>query len=195
MPVTIDCVLTTILVILVNAATSASQTLPNPSTLNSCLSSANLQPITTSSSAYTADSLAYNRRLSYDPASIVFPTTVQDVATAVKCASDADIAVAARSGGHSYAANGVGGKNGSLVIDLKYFNTVNVTASNQTAVFGTGTRLGDLALALYNGGKQAMAHGKCHRYLNKPDSPFPGRDLPVRGYWGTFRMWRLWIPV
>lgn len=130
------------------------------SVLSSCLSSANLQTVTSSSSAYAADTLAYNRRLSYKPIAVVFPTTAQSVADAVKCASNAGVKVAARSGGHSYAANGLGGQNGSLIIDLKNLNRVNVTASSQTAVFGTGTRLGDLALALYNGGKQAMAHGK-----------------------------------
>jgi FAD/FMN-containing dehydrogenase len=134
-------------------------------TLTSCLSSANLQPISSSSSDYTADSLAYNRRLSYKPADIVFPTNDQDVASAVNCASQAGVKVAARSGGHSYAANGVGGEDGSLVIDLKNLNSVKVTASNQTAVFGTGIRIGDLALALFNGGKQAMAHGASLRVM------------------------------
>ncbi|KIM85891.1 Glucooligosaccharide oxidase [Piloderma croceum F 1598] len=130
-------------------------------TLTSCLSSANLQPISSSSANYTADSLAFNRRLSYKPTDIVFPTNNQDVASAINCASQAGVKVAARSGGHSYAANGVGGEDGSLVIDLKNLNSVQVTASNQTAVFGTGIHLGDLALALFNGGEQAMAHGTC----------------------------------
>jgi len=134
-------------------------------TLTSCLSSANLQPISPSSSNYTADSLAFNRRLSYKPADIVFPTNAQDVASAVKCASQAGVKVAARSGGHSYAANGIGGEDGSLVIDLKNLKSVIVNASNQTAVFGTGNRLGDLALALFNGGKQAIAHGASFRVV------------------------------
>ena len=135
--------------------------------LTPCLSSANLRPISPTSSAYATDSLAFNRRLSYKPADIVFPTTVQQVASAVKCASDAGVKIAARSGGHSYAANGVGGQDGSLIIDLKNLNKVKVTASDQTAVFGTGIRLGDLALGLYNGGKQAMAHGKRVRTKKK----------------------------
>src|ERR1700691_5779876 len=134
-------------------------------TLTSCLSSADLQPISSSSTNYTADSLAFNRRLSYEPADIIFPTNDQDVASVINCASQAGVKVVARSGGHSYAANGVGGEDGSLVIDLKNLNSVQVTASNQTAVFGTGIRLGDLALALFNGGKQAMAHGTSSRVV------------------------------
>jgi hypothetical protein len=148
---------TTILVVLIS--TCPPFVASDSATLTSCLSSANLQPISSSSSDYAADSLAYNRRLSYKPADIVFPTDEQDVASAVSCASQAGVKVSARSGGHSYAANGVGGEDGSLVIDLKNLNSVKVTASNQTAVFGTGIRIGDLALALFNGGNQAMAHG------------------------------------
>ena len=117
------------------------------------------QPVTPSSSAYASDSLAFNRRLAYKPASLGFPTTVKDVASAIVCPSHARVKVAARSGGHSHAANGIGGEDGSLVIDLKNLNSVKVTASKHTAVFGTGIRLGDLPLGLFNGGKQAMAHG------------------------------------
>ena len=128
-------------------------------TINSCLSSANLNPVFPSSSAYAADTLSYNRRLVYKPVAVVYPSTVQDVAKAVECASQAGTKVVARSGGHSYAANGVGGQDGSLVVDLKNINSIQVSPNNQTAVFGTGIRLGDLALALYNGGNQAIAHG------------------------------------
>jgi FAD/FMN-containing dehydrogenase len=156
-----NCVSAMIVVLFVSARLPATATaLQTSTTLTSCLSSANLHPISSSSADYKADSLAFNRRLSYKPADIVFPTNVNEVASAIKCASGAGVKVAARSGGHSYAANGIGGEDGSLVVDLKRLNSVKVTASKQTAVFGTGIRLGDLALALFNGGKQAMAHGK-----------------------------------
>ena len=170
--------------------------------LTSCLSSANLQPISFTSTNYTADSLAYNRRLSYNPVDIVFPKNDQDVASAVDCASQAGIKVAARSGGHSYAANGIGGENGSLVIDLRNLNGINVTASNQTAVFGTGIRIGDLALALFNGGNQAISHGVSLRAVVTSERtmltslrPFPYRNLPLRWHWRTSRMRRLWTAV
>lgn len=128
-------------------------------TFNSCLTSANLNPVFPSSPAYPSDTLSYNRRLVYRPVAVVYPSTVQHVAKAVECASRVGIKVVARSGGHSYAANGVGGQDGSLVVDLKNIKSVQVSSSSRTAVFGTGIRLGDLALALYNGGKQAIAHG------------------------------------
>jgi hypothetical protein len=153
-------------------------------TINSCLSSANLDPVFPSSSVYAADTLAYNHRLAYKPAAVVYPSTVQDVAKAVECASQAGIKVAARSGGHSYAANGIGGQDGSLVVDLKNIKSIQVSSSTQTAVFGTGIRLGDLALALYNGGHQAIAHGTCP-YVGT------GGHLGCGGFGFPSRMWGL----
>src|SRR5882762_1037495 len=107
--------LSTIIVVFLAGARLIS-VVASPSDLNSCLSSANLQPVSASSPDYAKDSLAFNRRLSYKPADIVFPKTVQDVSSAVKCAFQAGVKVAARSGGHSYAANGIGGQDGSLVV-------------------------------------------------------------------------------
>lgn len=166
------------------------------SSLTSCLSAASLSPITSSSSAYTADALAYNHRLSYKPADIVYPLNASQVASAVKCAAAAGVKVAARSGGHSYAANGVGGQDGSLVVDLKHLHSVKVTSSSQTATFGTGIRLGDLALALYNNGKQAMAHGMscCIIRVTYTDM-CSRRNVPLCWNWWSFGLWRVWISV
>ncbi len=68
--------------------------------------------------------------------------------------------VQARGGGHSYAAFGLGGKNGSVVIDLAGLNKVTVRADG-TADIGAGLRLGNVDLALWDQGKRAMSHGTC----------------------------------
>jgi len=68
--------------------------------------------------------------------------------------------VVARSGGHSYIANGLGGKDGLLVVDMSNFKTVSVDLSTNVATIGPGNRLGDVALALSNNGR-AMPHGTC----------------------------------
>ena len=149
----------TALTIILAASGALAGTSSPSTTLSACLSSAGLSPVTSSSSAYAADVLAYNHRLAYKPAAVVYPANASGVAAAVQCAASAGVKVAARSGGHSYAANGVGGQDGSLVVDLKHLTGVTVAASSQTATFGTGLRLGDLALALFNNGGQAMAHG------------------------------------
>lgn len=61
---------------------------------------------------------------------------------------------------HSYIANGLGGENGVLVIDMKNFTQVVLNRAANTATIGTGNRLGDIALAL-NAGGRAMPHGVC----------------------------------
>ncbi|KAF7970900.1 hypothetical protein HWV62_22660 [Athelia sp. TMB] len=168
----------------ISSNTSNALASSSSSSLSSCLSSAGLSPITSSSSSYAADVVAYNHRLKFKPVSVVYPTNAAGVASAVKCAASAGVKVAARSGGHSYAANGLGGQDGSLVVDLKHLHSIKVTASSQKATFGTGIRLGDLALALYNNGGQAMAHGTCP-YVGT------GGHLACGGFGFPSRQWGL----
>jgi FAD/FMN-containing dehydrogenase len=145
--------LTIIALLLMSARLSAS----TGTNLTECLQAAKLEFIPPSFANYTANSYTFNHRFLFSPVDIVFPTNAAGVAKAVECASNASVKIAARSGGHSYAANGAGGQNGSLVIDLKYLNSTTISAT--TAKFGTGIRLGNLALAL-NASGRAMAHGK-----------------------------------
>lgn len=128
----------------------------------SCLQSAGINTVSPSTSGFTQDALAFNRRFEYTPAAIVFPQSAQDVAAAVKCAaaSNGTVPVAARSGGHSYGAFGLGGQDGALVVDLSQMKNI-VVNSDETATFQTGNRLGDVALALFNNGGRALAHGTC----------------------------------
>jgi FAD/FMN-containing dehydrogenase len=83
---------------------------------------------------------------------------VQDVATIVTCAASLSVPVVARSGGHSYAAYGLGGVNGTLVVDLSALK--NISLSNGNAVVQTGNRLGEVATYLWNNGHLALPHGK-----------------------------------
>lgn len=145
-------------------------TVTNPATtlgqdgLLECLGTSHIATVPPGSPDFPQDSLAFNRRLQYTPAAIVFPTSAQEVSAAVLCAADAGIHVAARSGGHNYGAFSLGGQNGSLVVDLSKMNKIVVNA-NGTASFQTGNRLGDVALTLFNNGERAMAHGTCRKYL------------------------------
>ncbi|KAJ7780277.1 glucooligosaccharide oxidase [Mycena maculata] len=109
---------------------------------------------------YSTVTLAYNRRFTLDPLAIAYPTTPQQVAAAVRAGVAQNMEVVARSGGHSYIANGLGGVNGSLVVDLSQMKAVTVRPSNNTAVIETGNRLGDIALAL-NAAGRALPHGTC----------------------------------
>jgi FAD/FMN-containing dehydrogenase len=101
-----------------------------------------------------------NRRFTFHPDAIFFPKTAQDVSRAMKLGAKYKFQVVSRSGGHSYIANGLGGKNGAFVVDMRNFKTVSVDSNTHVATIGTGNRLGNVALALNNAGR-AMPHGTC----------------------------------
>ncbi|KAF9269183.1 glucooligosaccharide oxidase [Marasmius fiardii PR-910] len=111
-------------------------------------------------SGYDAASQSFNRRYTLRPAAVAFPISSQQVSDAVKAGAVNNLKVVARSGGHSYIANGLGGKNGSLVLDLRRFKKITFDPAVNTALIEPGNRLGDIALALNNYGR-AIPHGRC----------------------------------
>ncbi|KAJ1303325.1 hypothetical protein OPQ81_011521 [Rhizoctonia solani] len=130
--------------------------------LLACLSRApNLTVILSNSSSYDADRLSFNRRFDYRPAAIVYSTTVQDVQAAVQCGASSGSPVVARSGGHSYAAYGIGGQDASLVIDLSRMSSLSLNKVTGEATAQTGLRLGPLAQGLWDQGRRALPHGTC----------------------------------
>lgn len=103
----------------------------------------------------------YNLQLRYTPAAIVFPETPQHVSDAVSCAAALGIKVQPRSGGHSYASYSLGGKDGSLVVDLSSFQDVTLDQETGIVKVGGGVRLGNLALAIFKQGQRGLPHGTC----------------------------------
>ncbi|CAE6516852.1 unnamed protein product [Rhizoctonia solani] len=116
--------------------------------------------VTPSSSNYRSARAAFNQRLSFKPAAIVYPSSSQDVQKYVKCAASAGVAVVGRSGGHSYAAYGVGGQDGALVVDLSKMKSFSIDSSG-SAKIQTGNRLGEVAQKLWDHGQRALPHGTC----------------------------------
>ncbi|KAH6668898.1 glucooligosaccharide oxidase-like protein [Halenospora varia] len=102
-----------------------------------------------------------NLRLAYTPAVVTIPTTPDQVTASVQCAAAANLKVQAKGGGHSYASYSLGGKDGSMVIDMQKFGTITVDQSTFVAKIGAGQRLGNIATALYSQGKRALPHGTC----------------------------------
>ncbi|CUA68151.1 Reticuline oxidase-like protein [Rhizoctonia solani] len=154
---------TSICGLLLQAVLTLASTTTTGDTLIACLqngspSDAVLVP---SSAGYNTSRLAkINARISYFPAAIVFPNTPQDVQKYAKCGAANGVAVVGRSGGHSYASYGAGGKDGSLVIDLSKMKSVTVDASG-SAKIQTGNRLGEIAQKLWDNGQRALPHGVC----------------------------------
>ncbi|KAG0234454.1 hypothetical protein BGX31_004557 [Mortierella sp. GBA43] len=82
-----------------------------------------------------------------------------DVQAAVKCAKAANVAVAPRSGGHSYEGYSIGGQDGSMVIDLAGLSSIVVTGDR--AKVGSGVLLGPLYLELFKQGNWTINAGTC----------------------------------
>ncbi|KAG8763423.1 hypothetical protein FRC11_004034 [Ceratobasidium sp. 423] len=149
--------------LLTKAALTLASTITTSNGLVACLQNGSPSNVvlTPSSPEYNTSRLAnINTRISYFPAAIVFPSTAQDVQKYVKCGAASGVAVVGRSGGHSYASYGVGGKDGSLVIDLSKMKALTLDASG-SAKIQTGNRLGEIATKLWDNGQRALPHGVC----------------------------------
>lgn len=94
--------------------------------VQACLTSRGVPTSFKSSSDWTALTTPFNLRLEYSPAAVTLPNTPQQVSDSVLCAEAAGVKVQARSGGHSYGSFSLGGKNGSLVVDLQNFNAISL---------------------------------------------------------------------
>ncbi|KAG6829575.1 hypothetical protein H0H92_004124 [Tricholoma furcatifolium] len=82
----------------------------------------------------------------------------------------------------TYIANGLGGRNGSIVVDLSNF--VNITVQPKgTAIIESGNRLGGIAATLGEAGR-ALPHGSC-AYVGI------GGHASFGGFGFTSRMWGL----
>jgi FAD/FMN-containing dehydrogenase len=163
-----------------------------------------------------------NRRFEVNPFAIAFPTSTEQVSTIVKAGAKHNLGVVARSGGvsfpsfsrlflfeanssgkrqHSYIANGLGGTNGSLVVDLSQMKGITIDSETYNAQIETGNRLGDIALALNEKGR-GLPHGRCSYigiggHSGELVLPFLLRECllketPGYGGWGfASRMWGL----
>jgi len=129
--------------------------------IDDCLKTASVPVYASGTSTYTQAIKPFNLRVPFTPAAYAVPETVKHVQDAVACGVKNKIRVTAKSGGHSYGSHGLGGEDGHLIVDLRKFNSVTVDQSAQTALVGAGGRLGNIALALYDQGKQATSHGTC----------------------------------
>jgi FAD/FMN-containing dehydrogenase len=94
---------------------------------------------------YTGARVAFNALAQGRPVAIVRPVDTDDVAAAVRAATEADLGIGVRCGGHSVA--GHSSPNGGLLIDLSAWRGAEVDPVAQTADALGGSRLMDLDAA------------------------------------------------
>ncbi|KAE9373757.1 Glucooligosaccharide oxidase [Stipitochalara longipes BDJ] len=131
------------------------------SDIEDCLTTNNVPYAVQSSANWTALSTPYNLALVYTPAVITIPETPDHVSSSVTCAAAAGLKVQAKGGGHSYASYSSGGQDGSLVIEMENFSSIEVDQTTFIAKVGAGQRLGNVAQAIYSQGQRALPHGTC----------------------------------
>ncbi|KAL1733556.1 hypothetical protein EV714DRAFT_281638 [Schizophyllum commune] len=97
--------------------------------------------------------ISVNLRYNVSPIAITYPTSAEQVGAVVAAGAGQHYA-------HSYVAGGLGGEDGSLVVDLSNFKDIVVDEVTNTVQVGAGNRLGDVALRLNDHGR-ALPHGRC----------------------------------
>jgi hypothetical protein len=129
--------------------------------IQDCLTTAKVPQLTPGTANFTQAIKPFNLRLPYTPVAVAQPTTTQHVQDAVACGVKLGIQVTPKGGGHSYASHSLGGEDGHLMVDMKYWTNVTVDQTTFIASVGTGARLGNVATAIYAQGKRALSHGTC----------------------------------
>ncbi|KAF5390778.1 hypothetical protein D9757_004482 [Collybiopsis confluens] len=155
----------------------------NVNQLRDQLAAHNITALFKNDAGYSAAATSYNIRYTVEPLAITYPTDIQQISFVVETGAEQKLRVVARSGGHSYIANSLGGKDGALVVDLSRMKRITVDSQTKNAVVEPGNRLGDIALAL-NAVGRGLPHGRCAYVGIGGHSGFGG--------WGfASRMWGL----
>jgi hypothetical protein len=93
--------------------------------------------------AYASTSRLWNGAVTARPGLVVWPRTGAEVAVSVTAARESGVGVSVRGGGHDWVGRAL--REGGLVIDLGEMRDVRVVG--ETAVFGGGSRAGDVVAA------------------------------------------------
>ena len=134
---------------------------PRPHNVVDCISKQHVEIVTNTSADFSAAVHPFNTRVPWEPLAVTIPKNAKEVSIAVKCAKTYGVKVAARSGGHSYGGYDLGGRDGSLVIDLLNFYDISLDPTTNIASVGPAVRLGNLATELFKKGKRGIAFGTC----------------------------------
>ena len=129
----------------------------------------------------------FNQLVPVKPQLVIIPENGEQVSRAVRWANKAGLHVQARSGGHSYASHSLGGKDGSVVMDLRKLTNIALDERSGIVRVGGGVRLGNIARFLWGEHgeiRRAVAHGSC-------PTVGIGGQFTHGGYGVTSRSWGL----
>ena len=165
-------------------STKAQAEVQKRATVADCLNTAKVPRSLPGSANFTQAIKPFNLRLPFTPVAVAVPSTVSQVQAAVACGVEYKLNVTAKGGGHSYASHGIGGENGHLVVDMKLFINVTVDNSTHIASVGTGSRLGNVAIALFSQGQRMFSHGTCPGYFPRLEIEWHRLTVPSVGVGG-----------
>src|SRR5690554_1087453 len=117
--------------LLFSATASALKLVARQTTLQSCLTLANVPIQLPSSPAFQQTTSPFNLRFTPSPSLVAAPANVAQVQSTVNCARNAGVKISVKSGGHSYAAYGL---SGYLVVDMIQFQTTTLNRSEERRV-------------------------------------------------------------
>lgn len=106
--------------------------------LPTCLQEAGLVTSleTVNTTTWTKDVSAWQLRIQPDPAGVVYPRTIDEVASALECARSANVVVAARDGGHCYGSYSL--PDGGLTVNMSNFQDHSYDEKTGLLTYGGG---------------------------------------------------------
>ncbi|CAG9981210.1 unnamed protein product [Clonostachys byssicola] len=130
-------------------------------TLDSCLTSALSGDGTrahypSSATFITEHAKYFNLNLQYLPYAIVYPKTTEEISAVVVCAGSNDKKVQGRSGNLDFANRGLGGANGTIIVDFENFQNFAVDTATGLATVGPGNNLAQLFKGLHDNGNRFL---------------------------------------
>lgn len=128
----------------------------NSTSLEECLGQ--VQATFDDDSTWANETSPWQLRIKPKPATVVHPSTTDDIAKALSCAEQYSLKVAALNGGHSYGAYGLGGNDGALVINMEKFTETTYDEVTETLTYGGGSRVGPVATWLWNNHGRHFPH-------------------------------------
>lgn len=138
------------------------------STLDDCLTAANIEYSISSSATWTSDIEAWNSRISPVPSAVVFPKSEDEVVAALACAKSAGIKVTTLGGNRSFSSMGFGRNDGAMIVNLKNMKILTYDESTGLLTYGGPVMISEAANLMYNDYNRTLPHGRC------PDVGMPG---------------------